>query len=78
MKRIWREKDKEGGFIEIQLLEGNIKESEDIIWLHCKRKGEKEVGITITPFEAELIIGGLFLVVNEVIRKYKLEKFKLD
>jgi hypothetical protein len=77
MKRIWRERDKHGGMIEIQVLDRNNKVPEDLIWLHLKRKGEKEAGFVMKPDEARTISCGLFLAVDYIIEQYKLEKFKV-
>jgi len=77
MKKIWRERDKYGGIIEVQVLDRNNKIPEDLIWLHLKQKGEKEAGFVMKPDEARIIICGLFLAIDYIIEQYKLEKFKV-
>jgi len=77
MKRIWRQRDKYGGMIEVQILDRNNKVPEDLIWLHLKRKGEKETGFVMKPDEARTIICGLFLAIDYIIEQYKLERFKV-
>jgi len=77
MKRIWRQRDKYGGMIEVQILDRNNKVPEDLIWLHLKRKGEKEMGFVMKPDEARTIICGLFLAIDYIIEQYKLERFKV-
>ena len=78
MKRIWRERDKEGGGLEIQVLRSNNEIPEDLIWLHVRRgKGKKnEVGFTMKPWEAHSIIRGLFLAIDYIYDKYGLEHFR--
>ena len=76
MKRIYRIRDKFGGMIEVQVLEQNNKVPEDLIWLHFK-VGKKENGFVMKPSEARDIIQGLFLAIDYIIEKYKLEKFKV-
>ena len=77
MKRIWRQRDKYGGMIEVQILDRNNKIPEDLIWLHLKGKGEKEMGFVMKPDEARTIICGLFLAIDYIIEQYKLERFKV-
>ena len=77
MKKIFRVKDNYGGMIEVQVLDRNNKVAEDLIWLHWKRKGEKENGCVMKPDEARFMIQGLFLAIDFIIEKYKLEKFKI-
>jgi len=77
MKRIWRQRDKYGGMIEVQILDRNNKIPEDLIWLYLKRKGEKEMGFVMKPDEARTIICGLFLAIDYIIEQYKLERFKV-
>ena len=97
MKKIWKVKDNQRGFIEVQILERNNVVPEDLIWLHFKtEKGHKkysyeidskgklskykkriEDGWAITPWEARIIIQGLFLALDYIIEQYKLEKFRI-
>ena len=77
MKRIYRVRDDFGGKIEVYLLNKNNKVPEDLIWLHIKRKGVEEVDLTMKPDEARYIIHALFLAIDAIIDKYKLEKFKV-
>ncbi len=81
MKKIYKITDKNGSFIEVQLLNRNNEIPEDLIWLHCKKKKDKkwidEWGVCIKPDEARIIIHGLFLAIDQIIEDYKLEKFKV-
>lgn len=77
MKRIWRERDKYGGKIEIYVLDRNNKVPEDLIYVRMRRRKEKEIGFVIQPWEARSLIAGLFLAVDDIIEQYKLEKFKV-
>ena len=79
MKRLWQDKDKEGNSIEVHIMDGNSKVPEDLIYLVVKKKKwkKKEWGIVMTPYEARTIIAGLFLAIDEIIDRFKLEKFKV-
>ena len=78
MKRIYRIRDKFGGVIEVFVLDQNSKVPEDLIWLHFKtKKLKKENGWVMKPDEARSVIHGLFLAIDYIIEKYKLEKFKV-
>ncbi len=59
MKQIFKEKDKEGGLIEICLLE-------DLVWLHTKTSDGEENGMYMTTGEAVLIAEGLLKAVNNL------------
>ena len=76
MKRIFRQKDKKGNFIEVQILDRNNEVAEDLIWLHWKKEKD-ENGLVMKPCEARIIIAGLFLAIDYIIEEYKLEKFKV-
>ena len=84
MKKIHKITDKKGGFMEVCVLDRNTDKNccaEDLIWFHFKRplgnKTYMEDGFTITPYEAELISGMLFLGVQEILKRYKLYHFKV-
>lgn len=77
MKKIFRATDKYGGSFEVMVLDGNIKVPEDLIYVRFKRKKEKEVGFMVQPWEAWYLVDGLFLAVDYIIDKYRLEKFKV-
>ena len=78
-KKILKIRDTHGGSLEIQVLKSNNEIAEDLIWLHVKRGGKKgeETGFVMQPWEARDIIHGLFLAIDYIIEKYKLEKWKL-
>ena len=79
MKRIWRERDKHGGFLEVQVLDRNNEVPEDLIWLHVRsgKNKKNENGISMKPWEALSIIRGLFLAIDYIYDKYGLEHFKV-
>lgn len=80
MKKIYRERDKFGGLLEVQVLRRNSDVPEDLIWLHVKRGKSKrnEVGFTMKPWEAHSIIRGLFLAIDYIYDEYQLYKFRVN
>ena len=64
MRKIYRKKDKYGGYLEVQLLDRNNENPDDVIWLHLKNKEEQ--GFVMTKLEALLIVEGLIKAVNEL------------
>ena len=86
MKRVFRERDKYGGLLEVNLLDRNNQTPNDLIYVRlrrAKRKGkkrrgiEKELGFVLTAWEAFDLMRGLFLGIDEFIDRYKLEQIEI-
>ena len=85
MKRVFRERDKYGGLLEVNILDSNSETPNDLIYVRLrraktkkgKRKGvEKEIGFCMTAWEAFDLMRGLFLGIDEIIERFNLESFK--